>query len=172
MTKDPDFVKYIDSLKALPSEQKAKIREKLLADAGMGSRAHANPQYVHGSPKGLKEPGNIDLNQRPVVKNADGSKSTEFSTSFGTDKGEVLVPTVANGRFLSINGKKPAEGSMEEQDMFNRARAHYEATGEHMGIFDTPDNADAYANAVHNRGQEQAAPVFPTAGAAESLGGK
>ena len=169
-TSDPDFVKYLESLKALPANQKAKLREHLLAEAGMGSRAHANPQYVHGSPKGLKEPGNIDLNQRPVVSNDDGSKSTELSTSFGTDKGEVLVPTVANGRFLSVNGKKPAPGSMEETDMFNRARAHYEATGEHMGIFDTPENADAYAEAVHNRGQE--APPPPPAAVTDALGGK
>ena len=34
-TSDPDFVKYIESLKALPADQKAKMREHLLAEAGI-----------------------------------------------------------------------------------------------------------------------------------------
>ena len=111
---------------------------------------------VYGNaPKGMVEPGNIDLNNRPVVQNADGSHSTEFSTSFGTDKGEVLVPTVVNGKFLTPDGKKPPEGSPEEKAMFKAAQDHYGQTGEHMGIFDTPESADAYANAVHNRQDQQ-----------------
>jgi len=32
---EPDFVVYINSLKSLPEAQKAKIREKLLVDAGI-----------------------------------------------------------------------------------------------------------------------------------------
>jgi hypothetical protein len=43
--------------------------------------------------------------------------------------------------------------------MFDRAREHYRNTGEHMGIFDTPENADAYANTVHNRGPKTPPPV-------------
>ena len=34
-TSDPDFVKYIESLKTLPADQKAKMREHLLAEAGI-----------------------------------------------------------------------------------------------------------------------------------------
>ena len=149
---DDNFEKYLERVRALSPEEKAKIKDRLVAGI---SAPRPNPTYVHGTPpKGLKEPGNVDLNNRPVIKNSDGSNSTEFSISFGNDKGEVLIPTVVNGKFLSVDGKKPVPGSTEETDMFNRARQHYEASGEHMGVFDTPDNATAYADAVHNRNQE------------------
>jgi hypothetical protein len=120
------------------------------------------PTYTLGSPAGLLEPGNIDLNNRPLVHNADGSHSTEYSTSFGDEKGrEVLVPTVVNGKFLTPDGRKPAERSPAEKAMFRRAQAHYEQTHEHMGIFDSPENSDAYANIVHNR-QDARVPTSDT----------
>ena len=104
-------------------------------------------------PVGLLYPGNIDLSNRPVIHNADGTISSEYSVSFGDENGhEVLVPTVVNGRFLTPDGKKPPEGSKAEQQMFKAAFQHYENSGEHMGIFDSPESADAYATAVHNRG--------------------
>jgi hypothetical protein len=115
---------------------------------------------VVGKPQGLVQPGNINLNGRPVIQNSDDTYSTEYSYSFGTDKGEVLVPTIVNGKFLTPDGKKPPEGkrvkgkyipSPQEEAMFKRARQHYEDTGEHMGIFDTPEHADAYAEQAHNR---------------------
>jgi hypothetical protein len=102
-------------------------------------------------PKGMLKRGNIDLANRPTVKNADGSHSSEYSTSFGTDKGEVLVPTIADGKFLTKDGKKPAVGSIEEKAMFKAAEDRFRSTGEHLGIFDSPDNADIYAESVHNR---------------------
>jgi hypothetical protein len=86
-------------------------------------------------PEGLKEPGNIDLTDRPMVANPDGTYSSEKSFSRGTDKGEVLVPSIVNGKTLSQDD----------------AWKHYQKSGEHMGIFDTPDHADAYADKVHNR---------------------
>lgn len=105
-------------------------------------------------PTGMISPGNIDLNNRPVVQNADGSKSTEFSVSFTNDKGqEVLVPTVVDGKFLTPDGKKPAPGSPEEKQMFNKAWQHYEQTGQSLGTFDSSDHADAYAEIIHNRKQ-------------------
>jgi len=101
---------------------------------------------------GMIEPGNIDLTNRPVIHNEDGSISSEYSTSFGDSKGhEILVPTVVNGKFLTPNGKKPKVGSPEEKAMFRRAQEHYEQTGEHMGIFDSPKHADAVAEEIHNR---------------------
>lgn len=55
--------------------------------------------------------------------------------SFGTDKGEVLVPTVSpEGRILSDN----------------EAIELYERTGQHLGIFRTPQEATAYAQSLHN----------------------
>ena len=124
--------------------------------------------------KGLVEPGNLDITNRPVVQNDDGTRSTEYSYSFEDEKGrEVLVPTVVNGKFLTADGKKPKEGSAKEKAMFKRAEEHYEKTGEHLGIFSNSKDADAYAEKLHNRGGKPAAIRPPGAtGTAKGKDGK
>jgi hypothetical protein len=102
----------------------------------------------------MVQPGNLDLRNRPIIKNADGSHSSEYSTSFQDEnRHEVLVPTIVNGKFLTPDGKKPPQGSVAEKAMFKRAWEHYKKTGENLGVFDTPEHADAYANIVHSRKQ-------------------
>lgn len=110
--------------------------------------------------KGLVAPGNVPIWNRPTVKNDDGTVSSEFSTSFIDENKnspyfgkEVLVPTVVDGKFLTPDGKKPPVGSQAEHDMTERARTHYEQTGQHLGVFDSPQSADKYAAQLHSRGE-------------------
>ncbi len=95
------------------------------------------------SPAGIKVPGNIDLHHRPVVQNGKDI-STVLSKSFGFDEGEVLIPTVA----------ADGSGILSDDD----AIAQYRKTGQHLGIFDTSDNASTYAQSLH---EDQAKEYLP-----------
>lgn len=85
-------------------------------------------------PMGQLEAGNLDLHNRPVVHNPDGTISTVRSINVGVDKGEALIPTVHPDGYI-----------MSDEEAINR----YKATGEHLGIFDTPANAESYAQSLH-----------------------
>lgn len=106
-----------------------------LPASGTPAVSSSGSMTVMGKPEGLKVPGNINLNGRPILHNSDGTISSERSFSIGTDQGEVLIPRVFDGK------------DHTEQE----AIQHYRQTGQHMGIFDTPQHADAYAEQVHNR---------------------
>jgi hypothetical protein len=86
-------------------------------------------------PAGMVTPGNIDIHHRPVVQNADGTISTVRSISIEVDGKEVLIPTVVGDRVVSND----------------EAIKHYKQTGEHLGVFDTVANANAYAESLHQQ---------------------
>jgi hypothetical protein len=91
---------------------------------------------AQAQPRGQVTAGNIDLYNRPVVKNSDGTISTVRSMSIGTDQGEVLIPTVSpDGRIM---------GADEAIDLYRR-------TGQHLGIFRTPQDATSYAETLHQQ---------------------
>lgn len=100
---------------------------------------------------GLLVPGNIDLNNRPRVKNADGSISTVRSIGVNVDGKEVLIPTVVGDRVVSN-----ADAVKE-----------YKRTGQHLGIFDTPAHSDAYAQQLH---EDQAALIAKPMANDQALG--
>lgn len=91
---------------------------------------------IAGKFPGMLSPGNIDLTNRPRVKNPDGSVSTVKSASFGLGGKETLLPTVSDdGRLLTDD---------QAVDQFRR-------TGANLGMFATPRAADAYATGLHNQ---------------------
>ena len=90
-----------------------------------------------------KQKGNIDLSKWKVRhRNGDGSISTILSMSFGTDDGEILVPT------FSPQGKKLSPDQAIEQ---------YRVTGKHLGKFHTPEEANTFAEALHQKEADKVA---------------
>ena len=80
-------------------------------------------------------PGNIDLNNRIILWNGDGTYSTEISFSVEIDGLEVLLPLIVDGKLVS-----------EEE-----AIQHFFETGKHLGMFASVEECDAYAVELHLR---------------------
>ena len=99
---------------------------------GLAERARKEDFSLTGK-LGQKKEGNIDLTNRPKVKNKDGSISTVRTITIHTPVGFVLIPTVVGGRVVP-------------EDM---AITHYRKTGRHLGIFSSEVTADAYAQWLH-----------------------
>jgi hypothetical protein len=78
-------------------------------------------------------PGNLDPWHRRKLENGNGSYSTTLSFSIGTEKGETLIPQVVQGKLLTKR----------------EAIAHFNKTGQNLGVFASPEAADAYAQALH-----------------------
>ncbi|RVD31419.1 transglycosylase SLT domain-containing protein [Mesorhizobium sp. M4B.F.Ca.ET.017.02.2.1] len=116
---------------AVIPQESADYYKKVLARTKPGADGAAQ-----STPRGLVVPGNIDLNSRPVVKNADGSISTVRSMSYENDAGqEVLIPTVSD------------EGKVMSNE---EAIKYWGEKGQFLGKFDNADDATAYAQDLHN----------------------
>jgi N12 class adenine-specific DNA methylase/2'-5' RNA ligase len=83
---------------------------------------------------GMITPGNINVASRPKVKNPDGTVSTVLSMSFNEDGQEILIPRISPTGQVLTNAQAIAE---------------YHKTKQHLGIFDTPAHATAYAENLH-----------------------
>lgn len=84
--------------------------------------------------------GNIDILNRPEIQNANGTFSTLESASIYDDREgkHVLIPTIK-----VIDGV-PERMSIEEAENW------YYGTGEHLGMFDTPEEATAMGKKISN----------------------
>jgi hypothetical protein len=86
---------------------------------------------------GMLQPGNIDIYNRPIVKNKDGSISTVRSISVEIEGKHYLIPTVA----------ADGSGILSNAD----AVKQFKATGQHLGMFSSDDAADTYARQLHEQ---------------------
>lgn len=128
-------------------EQAAPSVQPLPAMAYSGAPAPASMPPIPREPYGMTQAGNIDLMNRPVVHNPDGSISTIRSISIGTDNGETLIPTVSpDGRILS------------DEDAIKL----YEQSGQNLGSFRSVDAADRFAEQLHNAQAERYLPTSQT----------
>jgi hypothetical protein len=112
--------------------------QQAVAAAQGGPLGHLGrtPMYsLPGQHAGMLAAGNIDLANRQVAHNADGSISTVRSIDITQDGRTVSIPTVINGRVVSNAA----------------AIAHYKRTGQNLGTFASQAAANAYDVALHNQ---------------------
>lgn len=115
----------------------------LVSPKSIPSAENSTPHLVTQSMEGQEIPGmiskgNLDLSTRPNIDNGDGTHSSVFSMSFGTDNGEVLVPGVGDGVNYPLRKLTPAE-----------ALDQYKKTGKNLGTFKDADSANAYGKTLH-----------------------
>lgn len=147
-----DFIRQAQSAaqqRRQAQEQKAPQSERSGFDrtatpasiAGLGAPAPTSQRQKerYNQEIGQYGVGNIDLYNRPQYRNADGSISTVDSTSFNIQGKEVLLPSV-----WMKDGKAYRSSDGDE------VLQHFYDTGELLGVFDTVDAANSYAEKLHD----------------------
>ena len=130
------------------SEQKKQIQNETNAELLKAQIAQANNEnaiinkqqrYIAGGvkPEGMLEQGNLDLLNRPVIKNADKTISTVRSMTVAFDDLAVLLPTVRKGLDRIMTDQEAIDWFMK--------------TGEHLGKFSSELAANKYAEALHKQ---------------------
>lgn len=133
---------YDDDNNPVQARTVGELKQKLGLSPPMAAAGQAFVTPSASQPRGLVEPGNIDINARPIVKLPNGQIATVNSMSFQAEKGgpEILIPQVSDdGRMLT------AKEAIKE----------YERTGKHLGKFRTPEEATAYAKTLHEDQDKQ-----------------
>jgi GNAT superfamily N-acetyltransferase len=137
----------------LTSETAVEVAQRAVTILSGELAKHAGAAAVTtGKVKGQLEAGNVNLYAQPAVQNEDGTISTVDSMSVNLDGREVLIPTVTpDGRHLAPDA----------------AVAEYTKTGRHLGVFESPEAATAYAQQLHAdyaAGKFNSASQFRTSG--------
>lgn len=95
----------------------------------------------------MNSAGNIDLTQRPIRMNDDGSASTVRSASINENGKEVLIPTIGqNGEDLSVD----------------QAVELYRRTGQNLGRYNSVGEANQAAQNIHDSEQRRLGQQGPT----------
>jgi ribosomal protein S3AE len=93
---------------------------------------------------GMTQKGNINLHNRPKVKNPDGSISTVRSISVTDNAGRAtLIPTVVGNKVVSNDD----------------AIRNYQKTGQHLGQFLSETLANRYAKKLHEQQAKEYTPL-------------
>ncbi len=92
-------------------------------------------KFIRGEPDIIRPlvEGTINLEDRPKVWNDKGEFQTVKTITIGADGNTVLLPTIINGKEVSVK----------------EAKEHFKKTGEHLGIFKTREEADKYDKQLH-----------------------
>lgn len=153
---------WVDSDGQVHSTTETRTTTPMAAASGKSSPPDApaktvNPPTVvtpsfHGKTvPGMVAKGNVDVANRPNIDNGDGTHSSVFSMSFGTDKGEVLVPGVGDGTTYPLR-KLTNDEALDQ----------YKKTGKNLGTFKDAKAANAYAETLHKDQQKYGNTPKPT----------
>ena len=88
--------------------------------------------------------GNIDITNRPIVENGDGSYSTVRSMGFNDGEKEVVIPTVSDDDNPRIMSDDEAIEYYYEGPKRRGEKPRY------LGRFDTVEEANAFARKLHD----------------------
>ena len=105
-----------------------RMREAMIAQLGGASSPNQRVGEAFEDVSGMVAPGNLDLGNRPKVQMPNGI-GTIHSMSFGEDGREVVIPTIT-----------PDGRVMTEPEAID----HYRGSGQHLGMFSTPEQATRY----------------------------